>query len=117
MDKEQQRDQHDELRRERDARGETRDAHLEAGRARARNQASPPGDPSTPSAHSDEDSVDAEQIAILRAGRDAEAAMKAAARSRYDGTDEAFEREWPTIRKKLRTAGMDKTLEDNRRGF
>jgi hypothetical protein len=43
------------------------------------------------------------------------AAMKAEARSRYEGTDEDFEREWPDIREQLITEATERDLKHMRR--
>jgi hypothetical protein len=110
------------LRRERQVRGDMRNAHLEAGRERARSDSAlvkasdasaPVPEEATPDQMSDD-----EHEATLRARKEAgRAAMKAEARSRYDGSGEDFERDWPDIREQLITQTMEEDLKQNRRGL
>lgn len=93
------------LQQDRKARSEQREAHLEAGRQRAlseqreRSQGQPVQ--SDAQAGGEDALLDAqEEAGSARIAAD-EAAMKAEARSLYEGTDESFERDWPGIRDQL----------------
>jgi len=113
-----QRDDQDLLQSERKARGEVRNAHLEAGREQARSDNSRARE-STPSEPPPiEDASDDEYEAKRKAQKEADrATMKAEARSQYEGSDEAFEHEWPDIRERLVMENLEKDLRNSRRGL
>lgn len=112
MDSEQARETNDSLQRDRKERGETRDAHLDAAReqaqkanaqARKRNQSGAPEGATGSEAQSS-------------AGKlTDEVAAKAQARAQYEGSDESFEQEWPSIRERLANEDMQKGVERIRR--
>ncbi len=118
MDNERPNEELETVQRDRKERGETRDAHLEAAReqarkanaeARERNQTGP--------LSKDDEAVAGEAAqSNIRGGTD-EATLKAQARARYDGTDEAFEQEWPSLRERLASEDMQKGVERIRRRF
>lgn len=120
QDKQQQqrRDDQDLLQRERKARGEVRDSHLDAGRERARSdnalaRESTPAEPPT-GEDTSEDDYEAQRKERKAADR---ATMKAEARSRYDGSDEEFENDWPDIRERLVAEGLENDLKQIHRGL
>jgi hypothetical protein len=116
MDHEQRREDHNELRKERKARGDVRDAYLEAGRRQAHKENNEARERTQAEPQSDADRIDAEQEAERKATRAAdEITMKGEARSRYEGTDEAFEREWPAMRQQMLDEGERENLERVRR--
>src|SRR6478672_279041 len=84
----QQREDHDQLRSERKARGEVLNAHLEAGREQARsdNARAREGSPSGP-AHLEDTSDDAYEAERKARKEGDQATMKAEARSQYEGSD------------------------------
>lgn len=114
MDNEQQRDDIETVQRDRKERGETRDAHLEVAREQARKANAQARERNV--AEGDEADADGEAQGNARGGSD-EATMKAQARARYDGTDEDFEQEWPSIREHLASEDMQKGMERIRRRF
>ena len=116
MENEQPREGVESVQRDRKERGEVRDAHLDAARehaqranarARERNQKEP---------QSEADRAEANDRAQrnARKGTD-EATLKAQARVGYEGTDEDFEREWPSIRERLANEEMQKGVQRIRR--
>ncbi|HYP20283.1 MAG TPA: hypothetical protein VEY08_09430 [Chloroflexia bacterium] len=116
MDSKRTTDDQETVQRDRKERGEVRDAHLDAAReqaqranaeARERNQTGPLASP-------DEAGTDHQAQRTAQRGTD-EAAMKAQVRARYDGTDESFEEEWPTMRERLLNEDMQKGVERIRR--
>lgn len=114
----QQREDHDQLQSERKARGEVLNAHLEAGREQARsdNARAREGSPSVPARL--EDTSDDDYEAKRKARKeDDQAIMKAEARSRYEGSDDAFEQDWPDIRENLVMENLEKDLASIRRGL
>ena len=116
MENEQTREDHDLLREERKARGETRDAYLEAGRDQARKDNAQVRERAEAASQPISGGVDAEYEAEQQARREAgEATLRAEARSRYAGTDESFEQDWPTIREQLINEDLQKDLEHMRR--
>ena len=99
-DGEQQRERNEELARDRKARGEIRDAHLEGGRTQAREDVAQ----TQPEANFEERKAAAEEL------------LKAEVRGSYSGTDEEFERDWPAIREQMITEYIQKQADDSRRG-
>lgn len=122
MDGEQVREDQDTVRRDRKERGVERDAHLQAARehaqranaeARGRRGVEP-----QPEENEAAGSDEAQGYAAMdsRDSRDSnEAAMKARARARYEGSDDSFEQEWPAIRERLLDEDMQKGVERIRR--
>jgi hypothetical protein len=115
MENEQRPEEAQLLHTERKARGELRNTHLEAGReqaqrdnieAKKRNAAEPQ------STRQNSNADEAEQP--TRWGAD-EAAMKAQARSRYKGSDDSFEQDWPSILEQLVNDDMYKSVAHIRR--
>jgi hypothetical protein len=115
MDGEQRDKDDDLLRTDRKTRSELRNTHLEAGReqaqrdnarAKKRNAAGPQ------STRQNSNADEAEQP--TRWGAD-EAAMKAQARSRYKGSDDSFEQDWPSIHEQLVNDDMYKSVAHIRR--
>ena len=112
MDSEQARETNDLLQRDRKERGETRDAHLDAAReqaqkanaqARERNQAGATEDATGDEAQFSTGKLTNGDVA------------KAQARAQYEGSDEAFEQDWPSIRERLANEDMQKGVERIRR--
>lgn len=119
---EQQRIDHDQLRSDRKARGELRNAHLEAGREQARSDNARARERVLIVPPSPEEISDSEYEAEYEAGYKArkvadEASMKAEARRRYEGSDDAFEHDWPDIREKLVMEKLEKDLRNIHRGL
>ena len=110
MDSEQSRESNDTLQRDRKERGETRDAHLDAAREQAQKANAQARERRRGGHESAEDHAEHE----AKKGTD-DAAMKAQARARYDGTDEAFEQDWPAMRERLANEDMQKGMERIRR--
>jgi hypothetical protein len=103
---------------ERQARGELRQAHLEAGREQARtdNARARGSGAATPEQDTEEQASDAEYEAKLGANKDANrAALKAEARSRYEGSDEDLELDWPAISERLITERLETDRKQMRR--
>lgn len=115
MDNEQPRDDIETVQRDRKERGETRDAHLEVAREHAR-KANAKARGRNKAEDGDEAGADDDAQSTTRRGTD-EATMKAQARARFDGTDEDFEQEWPSIREQLASEDMQKGMERIRRRF
>lgn len=115
MDNEQPRDDIETVQRDRRERGETRDAHLEVAREQARKaNAEARGRNKADGGDEAEAGDDAQSTPSI--GTD-EATMKAQARARYDGTDEDFEQDWPSLREQLASEDMQKGMERIRRRF
>jgi len=114
----QQQEDHDQLRSERQARGELRDTHLEAGREQARSDHARAGernpDETSPVQDTGTNSYEDERSARKDADQ---AKMKAEARSRYDGSDDAFELDWPEIREHLVMENLKDELKNVRTGL
>jgi hypothetical protein len=113
-----QKEEQERLVSERQARGELRQAHLEAGREQARtdNALARGSDAATPEEDTEDRASDDEYEANSRANKDAgRAALKAEARSRYEGSDEDFELDWPAIRERLVTERLEKDRKQMRR--
>ncbi|HEX8230042.1 MAG TPA: hypothetical protein VF826_12115 [Chloroflexia bacterium] len=117
MDNEQPRDDIETVQRDRKERGETRDAHLEVAREQARKaNAKARGRNVADGDEADKAEANGEAPGNARGGTD-EATLKAQAHARYDGTDEDFEQEWPSIREQLASEDMQKGMERIRRRF
>jgi hypothetical protein len=114
----QQQEDHDQLRSERKARGELRNTHLEAGREQARSYHAQAGElnPAETSPMEDTSADDYEAEHNTRKEAD-QAKMKAEARSRYEGSDDAFEQDWPEIREHLVMENLEKELKYVRTGL
>lgn len=113
----QQQEDHGQLRSERQARGELRDTHLEAGRAQARSDQARAGErkpPEAPLGDINADDYEAERNTRKEADQ---VKMKAEARSRYEGSDDAFEQEWPEIREYLVMENLKDELKNIRTGL
>ena len=110
MESEQPRDEIESVQRNRKERGDTRDAHLDAAREQARRSNAEARERSQPGLQAESAGTD------LEGGTD-EAVLKAQARGRYEGTDEEFEREWPSIRERLASEDTQKGVERIRRRF
>jgi hypothetical protein len=114
----QQREYHDLLRSERKARGELLNAHLEAGREQARSDNARARERTLSVPPSLEDTSDDDYEAERKTRKEAvRASMKAEARGQYEGSDDAFERDWPDIREKLIMETLEKDLKEIRRGL
>jgi hypothetical protein len=103
------------LYKERKARGELRNTHLDAGREQAQkdNIEAKKRNAAEPQSTRQNSNVDeAEQP--TRWGAD-EATLKAQARSRYKGSDDSFEQDWPSILEQLVNDDMYKSVEHIRR--
>jgi hypothetical protein len=109
---------HGQLRSERKARGELRNTHLEAGREQARSDHARTGErnpaETSPVEDTSADDYEAEHNTRKEADR---AKMKAQARSRYEGSDDAFERDWPEIREHMVMENLENELKHVRTGL
>ncbi len=113
----QQQEDHGQLRSEREARGEVRDTHLEAGREQARRDNARAGEHNPAEAPVEDTGAD-DHEAQRNTGKDTDQAkMKAKARSRYEGSDDAFEQDWPEIREFLVMENLKNELKDVRTGL
>lgn len=114
----QQREDHEQLRNERKARGELRNVHLELGREQARSDSARSLEAALPVPPAGENASDEEYEAERKAGREADyGAMTAEARSQYEGGDNAFEQDWPDIREKPVIGSLEKGLRIIRGGL
>ncbi|MDQ3931065.1 MAG: hypothetical protein M3328_18210 [Chloroflexota bacterium] len=116
MDGEQPGEDRDSVRRDREDRGVVRDAHLQAAREHAQRANAEARERSAVEPRPEED----EAVVRDEAQDDAvennnEAAMKAQARARYEGSDDSFEQEWPAIRERLVEEDLRKGVERLRR--
>lgn len=107
---------------ERKVRGEVRNAYLDAGRAQAESAnaearaRSETGPQPVAESESSPDNGDTEYAAEHEARQNArEEALKVEARSRYEGSDESFEQEWPGILEQLLRDDMQRSQESIRR--
>jgi hypothetical protein len=116
MDSKQTGDAQDTVQRDRKERGEVRDAHLDAAREQAQKANAQARERNQARSKSSEDWTDAGGHArrTAKKGTD-DAALKAQARARYEGTDEAFEQDWPAMRERLLNEDMQKGVERIRR--
>jgi hypothetical protein len=114
----QQQEDHGQLRSERKARGELRNTHLEAGREQARSDHARAGErkPAETSPTQDTSADDYEAQRNTRKEAD-QAKMKAEARSRFEGSDDAFEQDWPEIREHLVMENLQNELKNVRTGL
>ncbi|MEA2574248.1 MAG: hypothetical protein QOH93_1546 [Chloroflexia bacterium] len=110
MESEQPREGQESVQRDRKERGETRDAHLDAAREQARQANAEARERSQAGDEADDQAVSERLDAN-------EATMKAKARANYEGTDDAFEEDWPAIRERLASEDMQKSVERIRRRF
>jgi hypothetical protein len=116
MDSKQTGETQDTVQRDRKERGEVRDAHLDAAREQAQKANAQARERNQARSKSSDDHADAAGHARRRTKKsNDEAAVKAQARARYEGTDEAFEEDWPTIRERLMNEDMQKGVERIRR--
>jgi hypothetical protein len=113
----QQQEDHGQLRSERQARGELRDTHLEAGRAQARSDHARAGERNQAEAPVEDISADAYEAEHNTRKEADRAKMKAKARSLYDGSDDAFEQDWPEIREHLVMENLKDELKNVRTGL
>ena len=109
-------DDQDPVLRDRKERGEARDAHLDAAREQAQkaNAEARERSQTGPLQSLDEAETGDQAQPTAQRGTD-EATMKAQVRARYEGTDESFEEEWPSIRERLLNEDVQKGVERIRR--
>lgn len=104
---------------ERKTRGETRNAHLAAGRAQAQldnAEARARSETEPQQAEGHEGGYGSEVHPESEVRQQAyEAALKTEARSRYTGSDESFEQEWPALLEQLRREDMQRSQDSIRR--